>query len=326
MYLKSLVVKGFKTFAEKEELTFEAKTGITAIVGPNGCGKSNIVDSFRFALGESNLRGLRVHSLPEVIFAGTLSKKSLSLAEVALIFDNSDHSLPIDYSEVSVKRRTFRDGESEFLINNQSSRLKDIRDLFLDSGISNESISVMSQGNVDAVLSSKPEERRAIFEEVAGINKYKFRKMEAERKLILSEQNLLRISDLKVEVGEQLISLESQAASAKEYVGIQAQLRAIELSTFKKQARLLLDKKDIVVAELEEYKRISKEKEDQHKKLLEDRASHLAQLRHVESQIEQAVRPNRGRARKPDLGKRKAPVRTEGQLAGHERGAAVCAV
>ncbi len=286
MYLKSLIIKGFKTFADKEELTFESSTGITAVVGPNGCGKSNVVDAFRFSLGESNLRGLRVHSLPEVIFSGTLTKRQLSLAEVSLVFDNTAHTLPIDYSEVSVKRRTFRDGESEFLINNQVSRLKDIRDLFLDSGISTESISIMSQGNVDAVLSSKPDERRSVFEEVAGINKYKFRKLEAERKLILSEQNLLRISDLKVEVGEQLISLESQAKAAREYRDIQTQLKQIELSTYKKQAKLLLEKKDSVTKELDECKKHEQEKEEQRRKLMEERSAQSSHLRQIETDIE----------------------------------------
>lgn len=282
-------MKGFKTFADKEELVFDSQTGITAVVGPNGCGKSNIVDAFRFALGEGNIRELRVHALPEVVFAGTDSRKPLSLAEVSLSFDNSNHALPIDYSEVSIKRRTFRDGESEFSINSQICRLKDIRDLFLDSGLSTQSISIMSQGNVDAVLSSKPEDRRAIFEEVAGISKYKTRKVEAEKKLIMSEQNLLRISDLKVEISEQLISLESQAKTASEYKGIQEQLKSLELATFKKQAKQLLERKGQVSSELEKIKRSNQEKEDQRKKIFEEKALLAQQLREIERLIDQTL-------------------------------------
>lgn len=287
MRLKSLIIKGFKTFADKEELGFDSPCGITAIVGPNGCGKSNVVDSFRFALGESNLRNLRVLTHPEVIFAGTEGRKPLSLAEVTINIDNSDHSLPVEYSELQVRRRTFRDGESEFSINNQPVRLKDIRDLFLDSGLSGEALSIMSQGRVDAILSSKPEERRAVFEEAAGINKYKVRKLEAEKKLIMSEQNLLRISDLKVEVGEQLIQLESQAKSAREYKSIQEKLKEIELSTYKKQARQLLEKKEEITKELDDAKRQIEQKEEQRKKLLEDKISKSQTLRQIETQIDE---------------------------------------
>lgn len=287
MYLKSLIIKGFKTFADKEELGFDSPYGVTAIVGPNGCGKSNIVDAFRFVLGESNLRNLRVHTHPEVIFAGTEERKPLSLAEVIIEIDNSDHSLPVEYSEIQIKRRAFRDGESEFSLNNQLVRLKDIRDLFLDTGLSGEALSIMSQGRVDAILSSKPEERRTVFEEAAGINKYKMRKIEAEKKLIMSEQNLLRIGDLKVEVGEQLIQLESQAKSAREYKGILESLKEIELSTYKKQARQLLEKKEEITKELEAAKKQIEQKEEQRKKLLEDKIFKSQSLRQIESQIDE---------------------------------------
>lgn len=286
MHLKSLVIKGLKTFADREELTFEARTGVTAVVGPNGCGKSNIVDSFRFALGEGNFRDLRVHALPEVIFAGTEARKPLSLAEVTLIFDNADHAVPIDYSEIAVRRRVFRSGESEFLINNSACRLKDIRDLFLDTGLSTESLSIMSQGNVDAVLSSKPEERRAVFEEVAGINKYKFRKLEAERKLILSEQNLLRISDLKIEVAEQAIALEAQARSAREYKEIQTKLKELELSTYKKQLKLLLERKDATSRELEALKAAAQETEARKRSMQNEKIEKMHLLRETEKQAE----------------------------------------
>lgn len=286
MYLKSLVLKGFKTFADKEELVFDSPFGITAIVGPNGCGKSNVVDSFRYILGEGNLRELRVHSNPDVIFAGTEVRKPMSLAEIMITFDNSDRTLPLEYSEVQVKRRTFKDGEGEFFINNQVVRLKDIRDLFLDSGLSAESLSIICQGRVDAVLSSKPEERRSIFEEAAGINKYKFRKIEAERKLIMSEQNLLRIADLRVEISEQLISLEAQAKAAREYKEILERLKSAELSAYKKQSKQLLQKKEEASTALEAIKKAAKEKEENRNSLLSEKIRQSKNLREIESRLD----------------------------------------
>lgn len=262
MFLKSLILRGFKTFADRVEISFDSINGITAIVGPNGCGKSNVVDAFRFALGEGNFRELRVLNLPEVIFAGTAARKPLSLAEVTLWFDNSQGKLPVPYAEVSIKRRTFRDGQSEFLINNQTGRLKDIRDLFLDTGISCESLSIIGQGKVDEILSSRPEERRAVFEEVAGIHKYKVRKLEVEKKLILTEQNLLRISDLKVEVGEQAQQLESQARRAQEYQEIQKRVRDLELLVFQKQVRNLSARKEECERRLEEHKLKTKQRDE----------------------------------------------------------------
>ncbi|MBI5699645.1 AAA family ATPase [Candidatus Saganbacteria bacterium] len=244
MFLKKISIKGFKTFADKTDIEFETPAGIAAIVGPNGCGKSNIVDSFRFALGESNVRDLRVPTLPEVIFAGTQTRKPLSLAEVYLVFDNAAGRLPVGYNEVMVKRRTFRDGTSEFSINNQACRLKDIRDLFLDTGLSSEALSIIGQGRVDALLSSKPEERRAVFEEVAGINKYKFRKLEAERKLIIAEQNLLRLSDIRSEMTVQLSALEEQARRAREYKELMERVHVLETGIYKKQILSMQEKKD----------------------------------------------------------------------------------
>ena len=260
MRIEKIELIGFKSFADKT--TFALHPGITCIVGPNGCGKSNIVDAFRFALGEGNFRELRVLNLPEVIFAGTVSRKPLSLAEITLWFDNSSEKLPVPYTEVSIKRRTFRDGQSEFLINNQTGRLKDIRGLFLDTGLSCESLSIIGQGRVDEILSSRPEERRAVFEEVAGIHKYKVRKLEVERKLILAEQNLLRISDLKVEVGEQTQQLEVQAQKAREYQEIQKRVRALELLVFQKQVRNLSNQKEESGRRLEEHQQKTKQHEE----------------------------------------------------------------
>ncbi|HVN67233.1 MAG TPA: AAA family ATPase, partial [Candidatus Sulfotelmatobacter sp.] len=198
MFLKSLTLRGFKTFAEPTTIEFDPNSRITAIVGPNGCGKSNILDATRWVLGEDNSRLLRVASLENIIFAGTAQRKALSLAEVGMVFDNSAARLPVPYTEVAVRRRTFRDSESEFYINKNLCRLKDIRDLFMDTGVGEGSYAIITQGQVDAILSSKGEERRMVFEEAAGINKYKTRKVSAEKKLIAAEQNILRINDLKI--------------------------------------------------------------------------------------------------------------------------------
>ena len=286
MFLKSLVLKGFKTFADKVELNFTGEGGITAVVGPNGCGKSNVVDAFRFALGEANFRELRVNSLPEVIFAGTASRKPLSLAEVTLIFDNSSAVLPIDYAEVEVKRRTFKDATSEFLINQQACRLKDIRNLFFDTGIGCDSLSIIGQGRVDAILSSSPEDRRAFFEEVAGIHKYKTRKIEVERKLILCEQNLLRISDLKIEIGEQSIILEAQARRAGEYNEIRALLKDLEMGIFKKQVRDLLLKIESTEKRIAEEKLKANEVSLKTQRLLDEKTRLREKIKQLEDELE----------------------------------------
>lgn len=284
--MKSLNLKGFKTFAERTTLEFDEASGLTAIVGPNGCGKSNIVDSFRFSLGEGNFRELRVNTLPEVIFAGTASRKPLSLAEVTLLFDNGEKKLPVDYLEVEVRRRTYRDGQSEFYINSQPCRLKDIRDLFLDTGLSTESLSIIGQGRVDAILSSRPEERRVIFEEVAGILKYKTRKLEVERKLIVTEQNLLRISDLKVEVGEQLLVLEVQAQKAAEYKEIQGRLRDLELTLLKRQLANLLEKKKLNEQRLSALKEQAKSYEERRQAAQDRKLQLLSKLKALEVEQE----------------------------------------
>ncbi|MBU0672645.1 MAG: AAA family ATPase, partial [Candidatus Margulisbacteria bacterium] len=234
MFLKSLILRGFKTFADQTEIEFSSDARITAIVGPNGCGKSNLLDATRWVLGEDNPRELRVANLSNIIFAGTAARKSLSLAEVAMVFDNSAGKLPVSFTEVAIKRRTYREDESEFLINKNKCRLKDIKDLLLDTGLGEGTYSIITQGKVDAILSSKGEERRAVFEEAAGINKYKTRKYSAEKKLIAAEQNILRISDLKIEVAEHLITLEEQAKAAKEYLEVQTKVKDLDLGLSKR--------------------------------------------------------------------------------------------
>lgn len=180
MFLKSLEIRGFKSFADKTELKF--KKGVTAVVGPNGSGKSNISDAVRWVLGEQSIKVLRGGKMEDVIFAGTQFRKPVGLAQVSLTLDNSDEQLATEYNEVTVSRRIFRSGESEYLINNNKCRLKDVTNLFMDTGIGKEGYSLIGQGKIEAILSGKPEERRALLEEAAGIVKFKNRKEEAEKK------------------------------------------------------------------------------------------------------------------------------------------------
>ena len=227
MYLKRLEVLGFKSFAERIKVDFVP--GVTAVVGPNGSGKSNITDSIRWVLGEQSAKSLRGSKMEDIIFAGSDTRKPLNIAEVTLTLDNSNRILPIDYMEVSVTRRVFRSGESEFLINNQSCRLKDIVDLFMDSGLGKEAFSIISQGKVEEILSSKAEERRSIFEEAAGVLKYKTRKKKAEHKLFETQENLNRVSDILHELESQVEPLQIQASIAKDFLEKKEQLEKIEV-------------------------------------------------------------------------------------------------
>ncbi|HEX2949095.1 MAG TPA: chromosome segregation protein SMC [Armatimonadota bacterium] len=228
MYLKRLELYGFKTFADHTDLEFGP--GMTAIVGPNGSGKSNISDAILWVLGEQAMKALRSSKSVDVIFNGSDARKASGLAEVHLTLDNSSGTLPTDFTEVTITRRIFRSGESEYLINRVPVRLRDVQDLFLDTGIGKQSYSIISQGEVDAVLSSRSEERRALFEEVAGINKYKHRKKEALRKLEQTRQNLLRVSDIISELDSQLGPLSEQSEKAKEYQVYNEELTSLQLS------------------------------------------------------------------------------------------------
>ena len=202
MFLKSIELQGFKSFADKITLNFNK--GITAVVGPNGSGKSNISDAVRWVLGEQSVKSLRGSKMEDVIFAGTQHRKPVGFAQVSLLIDNSDRALPIDFTEVTITRRVYRSGESEYFINKTPCRLKDINELFLNTGVGKEGYSVIGQGRIDEILSTRPEDRRAVFEEAAGIMKYKVRKKEAERKLESTRQNLLRIEDIILELESQL--------------------------------------------------------------------------------------------------------------------------
>jgi len=235
MILKSLSILGFKSFADRVRLAFGE--GITAIVGPNGSGKSNIADAIQWVLGEQNVRALRADNSTEVIFAGSAGRKPLGMAEVSLTVDNSAGLLPIDFAEVTVTRRLYRSGESEYLINKTPCRLKDIVELFMDTGLGRAAYAILTQNEVDIVLSAKPEDRRALFEEAAGIQKYRHRKREALRKLENTEANLTRVYDILIELEAQRDPLRQQAEAAIRYHQLVNRLREIEVSALWAQVR-----------------------------------------------------------------------------------------
>ena len=230
MYLKSIEVQGFKSFAHK--IKFDFHNGITGIVGPNGSGKSNVADAVRWVLGEQRVKQLRGGSMQDVIFSGTENRKPLSYASVAITLDNSDHQLPIDYEEVTVARKLYRSGESEYLINGSLCRLKDVNELFYDTGIGKEGYSIIGQGQIDRILSGKPEERRELFDEAAGIVKFKRRKNTSLKKLEEERQNLLRVNDILAELEKQAGPLERQAETAREYLKKKEELKTYDINMF----------------------------------------------------------------------------------------------
>ena len=230
MYLKRLEMQGFKSFADKTVLEF--MPGITAVIGPNGSGKSNISDSIRWILGEQSMKSLRGTKTQDIIFAGTQSRKSLGFAEASLVFDNTDGTLPIEYSEVTVTRKIYRSGETGYYINKAPCRLKDVVELFMDTGIGRDGYSIIGQGKIDEILSNKSEDRRHIFEEAVGIVKYRSRKEETEKKLEQTKLNLLRINDILTEIEGNLEPLQMQADKAKKYLNLKEELKNIEVGLF----------------------------------------------------------------------------------------------
>ena len=230
MYLKSIEVHGFKSFANK--INFQFHTGITGIVGPNGSGKSNVADAVRWVLGEQRIKQLRGASMQDVIFSGTEMRKPLGYAYVAITLDNSDHQLAIDYDEVTVSRRLYRSGESEYMINGTICRLKDVNELFYDTGIGKEGYSIIGQGQIDKILSGKPEERRELFDEAAGIVKFKRRKYASQKKLEDEKQNLLRVNDILSELEKQVAPLEKQSETAKIYLKKKEELKTLDVNMF----------------------------------------------------------------------------------------------
>src|SRR5438094_8574346 len=233
MRLKKLILQGFKSFADRTEFAFDSP--ITGIVGPNGCGKSNVVDAFKWVLGEQSAKGLRGDAMMDVIFNGSAARKPAGLSDVTLVFENPRREdgtrlLNVDVDEVAVGRRLFRDGTSEYQVNNQTSRLKDVKELFLDTGVGVDAYSVIEQGRVAALLEANPAERRMIFEEAAGISKYKVKKKEAQRKLEKVDQNLLRVNDIVEEVEKRLRSVKIQAGRARTFQEHSHRLRELRLT------------------------------------------------------------------------------------------------
>ncbi|MGE5629380.1 MAG: chromosome segregation protein SMC [Solirubrobacterales bacterium] len=245
MFLKSIEIKGFKSFADKTEIVF--KNGITSIVGPNGSGKSNISDAVRWVLGEQSIKTLRGGKMEDVIFAGTQYRKPVGLSQVSLILDNSDLKLPLEFSDITISRRLYRSGESDYLINNTSCRLKDIHELFMDTGIGREGYSIIGQGKIEAILSGRQEDRRGLLEEAAGIVKFRFRKEEAEKKLYNTEQNLIRINDILDTFIERLEPLRIDSEKAERFLELSEKLKIKELSVLV----TLIDENEKTISNLE---------------------------------------------------------------------------
>ena len=246
MQLKKIELQGFKSFADKTEIVF--LDGITTIVGPNGSGKSNISDAVRWVLGEQSVKTLRGSKMEDVIFAGTQVRKKVGFAEVSMYLDNSDSTLPVEYSEVVVTRRVYRNGESNYLINGNECRLKDIQELFMDTGVGRDGYSIISQGKIDEILSSKSEERRHIFEEASGIVKYRVRKEEASKKLSNTEINLNRVLDILTEIENTIGPLAEKAEKAKEFLSLRDRLKTFDMYLFIKD----IDKNKLEIQKLDD--------------------------------------------------------------------------
>ena len=292
MYLKNIEVHGFKSFAQK--INFEFHNGITGIVGPNGSGKSNVGDAVRWVLGEQSAKQLRGGNMQDVIFSGTELRKPLSFASVAITLDNSDHKLPVEFNEVTVTRRLYRSGESEYLINGSSCRLKDIQEMFYDTGIGKEGYSIIGQGQIDKILSGKPEDRRELFDEAAGIVKFKRRKNTTIKKLDEERQNLVRVTDILTELTRQLEPLEKQSEAAKIYLAKRDELRELDVNLFLldyehtgKLLEELEEKLGNTESELEETKEAYEQTKVEYERLeqeLEELNSRLEELKERQQQ------------------------------------------
>ncbi len=283
MFLKRLEAIGFKSFADRISIDFVP--GMTAIVGPNGSGKSNITDAIRWVLGEQSAKSLRGAKMEDVIFSGSESRKPLNVAEVTLTLDNSDQFLSLEYEEVSVTRRVYRSGDSEFFINKQPCRLKDIVDLFMDSGVGREAFSIISQGKVEEILSSKPEDRRMIFEDAAGVLKYKMRKKKAEHKLSETEDHLQRVQDILHELNQQLEPLKQQASIAKEYIEKKEQLQTYEVGLIVYEIEQLHEKWEA----LKEQLALHQQNEMDLATTLQKEEAHIAKLRHELTALDESI-------------------------------------
>ncbi|MGO1469331.1 MAG: chromosome segregation protein SMC [Tissierella sp.] len=284
MYLKKIHIQGFKSFADKTEIKF--KDDITAIVGPNGSGKSNISDAVRWVLGEQSVKNLRGSKMEDIIFSGTNKRRALSFSEVTIFFDNKDGSIPLEYSEVAVTRRMFRSGESEYYINKNACRLKDIRLTFMDTGIGKDGYSIIGQGKIDDILSNKPEDRRNIFEEAAGIIKYKTKKEESQRKLKNTSDNLIRINDLISEISIQHKKLESDSKKANKFISYFDELKGLETNLYIRDIKNIEKQK----IEIKTHKKEIDEEIDKNEKTKQEKQNSFdllkKQIEEIENKIE----------------------------------------
>lgn len=309
MRLNKLILKGFKSFANKTEIVFTP--GVTTIVGPNGSGKSNISDAVRWVLGEQSNKSLRANKASDVIFQGTEEKKALGYAQVSIIFSNDDNALPVEYQEVEVTRRMYRSGESEFFINNKKARMKDVRELFLDTGVGKDGYSIIGQGRIDEILSNKPEDRRAIFEEASGVSKYRYKKEESLRKLDKTEANLLRIKDILYEIEQNEARLKGESEKAREYKGLMEEYKKVDVSisynAYEKIEKNLLKftaDKDRLIDDL-------KLSEIKNKEVEESAAPLQAELKKYEALIDQIKEQRNKDLRDFDINRQKLEINKE---------------
>ena len=290
MYLKSIEMQGFKSFANKTILQFH--DGITGVVGPNGSGKSNVGDAVRWVLGEQSAKQLRGGNMQDVIFSGTETRKPLGYASVAITLDNSDHKLNVDFEEVTVTRRLYRSGESEYLMNGASCRLKDINELFYDTGIGKEGYSIIGQGQIDKILSGKPEERRELFDEAAGIVKFKRRKAVTEKKLAEEQQNLVRVNDILSELTRQLEPLERQSETAKIYLKKKEELKILDINMFLLEMERIRND----LAKVEDRYRITEEQLKSTKEAFEHTKQEYEKLEQEQEKLAQTILSARDQA------------------------------
>ena len=285
MYLKRLELQGFKSFADKTILEF--KPGITSVIGPNGSGKSNISDSIRWVLGEQSIKSLRGAKSEDIIFAGTQNRKSLGFAEASIVIDNSDGKLPIEYSEVTVTRKIYRSGETGYYINKVPCRLKDILELFMDTGIGKDGYSIIGQGKIDEILSNKSEDRRHIFEEAAGIVKYRVRKAESEKKLEQTKLNLLRINDIISEIESNIDPLKMQAEKAKQFLDLREELKNIEVGLFLYNIESYKEKLEQIVKDIEIMENHKQEEVEKQEKLQKNKDDLKIAIDNLTNKIEE---------------------------------------
>ena len=285
MYLKRLELQGFKSFADKTVLEF--MPGITSVIGPNGSGKSNISDAIRWVLGEQSMKSLRGSKSLDIIFAGTQNRKSLGFAEASLVFDNTDGTLPIEYTEVTVTRKIYRSGETGYYINKVPCRLKDVLELFMDTGIGKDGYSIIGQGKIDEILSNKSEDRRHIFEEAAGIVKYRVRKAESEKKLEHTKLNLLRINDILAEIETNIEPLKIQAEKAKKYLNLREELKNIEIGLFLYNIEKYKKELEDIVKDEEIYKNQCNDEEGRLERIKALKEELKSEIDHITESIEE---------------------------------------